>query len=608
MRIFAANCGLIFKLVKQKKAALNAGKHMAKMEKQRYEGQERKQYVHREPRPLPRTLVAATSIIVILIVLVSFNQPLIFAKFGIEEAILNLASYGLIAIFAMVWLLWIIFFSRRSFFISKFIPIAILIGIVGFLSVYQIRFSGSMRMIGLENRFKPLSYMSLDGTVGKANVAEIEGSIGFNQFLGPNRTGYLTEPLIDPDWETHRPKLKWKTEIGQGWSGFVAVGDSAFTIEQRNEMEVVSCRSISNDGNIVWAKEFERRHENAMGGVGPRSTPTISGDKLLAVGGTGMLYCLDINDGELIWSQNVPELVGIDLTESKDIRGNTITTENSSLLWGRSSSPLVHNGVVIVPGGGPVGGEQTTFLGFDLETGDVKWQNGELAVAYGSPIIMTLDGTEQIVMVCEDAATGNDIATGETLWTYSRKGNSSQDANSSQPVLAGPDTVLFTKGYGLGGELVRVFKNNDGDWETEQIWQNQRVMQTKFSSAVIVDDHAYAISEQVLECVSVADGKRVWREGRVGFGQMLVVGDFIVAVTERRGEILLYRAAPSPEEIARVKTDLEGTFWNNLCIYDNYLLIRSDKECACYELTTMFNRPKPENDGDTKEQVNDAPK
>jgi outer membrane protein assembly factor BamB len=251
------------------------------------------------------------------------------------------------------------------------------------------------------------------------------------------------------------------------------------------------------------------------------------------------------------------------------------------VMWGRASSPLVVDGMVVTPAGGPLARSQS-LVAYDADTGNVVWEGGDRQISYASPTIATLSGVRQIVIVNEDTVTGSDIKTGKELWSHEWPGRSNGPASSSQAQVLADDRILLTKGYGGGAELISV-KLEAGKWEIESLEKNQRVLKTKFTNVTIIGQHAYGLSDGVLECVEVATLQPAWKRGRFGHGQVLGVGDKILVLGES-GELVLVAADPdSYRELGKIQA-LQGKTWNNLCLTGKRLLIRNGEEAACYEL------------------------
>jgi outer membrane protein assembly factor BamB len=395
-------------------------------------------------------------------------------------------------------------------------------------------------------------------------------------------------PELARDWSAEPPKLVWKQPIGAGWSGFAAVNDYAVTLEQRGADEWVTCYEIAT-GQPLWGHSIEGRHENPMGGVGPRGTPTIHQGRVYALGATGVLRCLDGRTGKLIWSD--------DLRARYEL---TAFADEALVQWGRAASPLIVDDLVVVPGGGPTG-KAKNLVAFNSETGRLVWESENIKdngaadqISYASPSLATLAGRRQILIVNESTASGHDPATGERLWTFPWPGGSSSFASASQAVAIDANHVLLSKGYSGGAELIELAASPDGTRSVPTTegsgsitvasqWKMPRLLQTKFTNVVVRDGRAYGLSEGILECVELTTGQRKWKSGRYGHGQILGVGDLLLVLSEQ-GELSLVELNAEAFHALGSMPVLEGKTWNTLCIYGKRLLVRNAQEAACYEL------------------------
>ena len=209
-------------------------------------------------------------------------------------------------------------------------------------------------------------------------------------------------------------------------------------------------------------------------------------------------------------------------------------------------------------------------------------------IAYGSPSIASLLGRQQITLIAESAAMGFDPENGDVLWQTDWPGKSSRDANCSQVTRLSDDRIILSKAYGVGGEIVKLVEQGN-HISTETIWENARLLRTKMMSPVILDDHAYYLSDGFMECCSISEdgeARRKWRQrDRFGNGQLLLVGNRLLIHTED-GRLKLVEASPDGyNEYGEIET-IDGVCWNTICLYDNYLLVRSEIEAACIELKT----------------------
>jgi outer membrane protein assembly factor BamB len=155
-------------------------------------------------------------------------------------------------------------------------------------------------------------------------------------------------------------------------------------------------------------------------------------------------------------------------------------------------------------------------------------------------------------------------------------------------VQVGSDRILFGKGYAQGSKLVKVSraesiaeedKGGEGIvWKAEDVWVNARVLKTKLTSAIHEDGKFYALSDGILECVTADSGERVWKGGRFGQGQLLLVNGSLVVLSED-GRIVVVDKQ-SGKLIAQ-KEVLEGITWNTFAVVGPYLLVRNGTQAVC---------------------------
>lgn len=413
-------------------------------------------------------------------------------------------------------------------------------------------------------------------------------STDFPQFLGPDRNGMLTSTNIDFNWSQSPPEVVWKHPIGKGWAGFAVQGDVAVTMEQRDEKELVSAYSII-DGSLIWTYEITAFHTNIAGGTGPRCTPAISDNKVYACSAVSQFVCLDLESGEKLWSHELLEMTS---TTQADFE--------AGVSWGRSGSPLVINDQVLIPFGGT--STSANLIAFNTVTGEEVWRAGQGQVSYSSPTLYDVDGTPQVLLFAEKQLVGYSPE-GQLLWAFDWPANSNADPAVSQPVQLNDNSFFISKGYGTGGKRIELSQAADGSWSVTEIWKNARVLRTKFTNCVLYDGHVYGLSDGILECVNIEDGKRVWKRGRYRHGQLLLVNDYLV-ISAESGELVLVRATPERfDELAKIQVIGDVT-WNPLTISGNRLLMRNGNEAACVLLPTL-SLDTSASDADTGEVTNE---
>ena len=379
------------------------------------------------------------------------------------------------------------------------------------------------------------------------------------QFFGPQRDGTVTGAKLSKDWQSRPPRELWRQPVGEGWSAFAVVGGLAFTQEQRGDDELVSCYDLFT-GQLRWAHADKARFSQWQSGDGPHATPAVGGGRVYAYGGTGLLSCLDAATGRLLWQRSV-------LAEN----------QLSNLEWGLSASPLLVDDKVIVTGGktkGPV------LFAYQRDTGTPVWKAGGDQATYASPVLATLAGKRVILCNHARALAGHDPATGAVLWEHAW-GNAKWP-KASQPVVVGDNRVLVSAGYGMGCQLVEVLAGTDGLLTASEVWSSMK-LKTQFNSPALRNGHLYGLDDGRLACLDPATGERLWKEGRFGSGQSLVVDD-VVIVQNESGSVHLAAAAPGGfQEFGQIAA-LSSKTWNHPVLAGRYLLLRNDREAVCYEL------------------------
>ena len=419
-----------------------------------------------------------------------------------------------------------------------------------------------------------------DGLVRRSTGTQesIASSFSSLQFLGSDRNGVIRNEEFSVAWGDKLPTVLWKIPIGAGWSSFAVSNGLAITLEQIDDQESLTAFELTT-GKVVWRHKSPGRHMQAFGGLGPRATPTIHRTKVFSQTALGIVSCVELETGKLVWEQDLLKLAGI----------NQETSEKS-ISWGRSGSPLVFDGQVVVPFGGKTNnGTTRSLISFDLETGKEIWSGGDQQIAYSSPVLLNLCGVRQIVSINEGSATGHNSRNGLVLWSTPWPSKSNGDACSSQPVAVDSRRLLLGKGYALGSKLIELSysgtsESNESDptfWKVDTVWSNTRILKTKFTSATAFDGLLYGLSDGILECVDPRDGSRVWRGKRYGHGQSMIVNGHLLITTED-GRVVLIPATASDQghEIAQLPV-LEGVTWNVPAVAGPFLLIRNAEFAAC---------------------------
>jgi outer membrane protein assembly factor BamB len=336
-------------------------------------------------------------------------------------------------------------------------------------------------------------------------------------------------------------------------------GDLLYTQEQRGEEEVVSCYRVST-GEPVWRHRDPARFYESKAGAGPRGTPTIAGDRVYAVGATGIIKALDASTGAKIWSRNT-------VTDT----GQTVPD------WGIASSPLVIDDLVIVAVSGQL-------IAYDAATGNQRWIGQSGGAGYSSPHLVVIDGVPQVLLMRGSRTISVAPADGKLLWDHS---GGPPAVSIVQPALMAEGDVLIAPGDAMGGLGIRrvaVTHGPDG-WKAEERWHS-RGLKPYFNDFVVHKGHAYGFDGAILSSIDLATGERKWKGGRYGSGQLLLLADQdLLLITSEEGELALVSATPDKfTEIARIPA-LNAKTWNHPVLVRDLLLVRNGEEMVAFKLS-----------------------
>lgn len=408
-----------------------------------------------------------------------------------------------------------------------------------------------------------LSGESPDKTLHPADEPVVASSDDWPEFRGPQRDGVVRGVNIGTDWKNHPPRELWRRRVGPAWSSMCVVGGRVFTQEQRGEREAVACYD-ADTGEELWAHNDPARFDEAVSGIGPRATPTFAGGRIYTAGATGRLNCLDAADGKVVWSHDL------------------VAEEGASLpafgFWGFANSPLVVDGLVVVYQGAD---KHEQLRAFDAATGEPVWQIEAGKNNYSSPQLATLAGRRQIVFVGDRGLTAVEPGSGDVLW---------QDADRFKAMMAMVQPHVISENemiVAADGGLARLaVEQRDDAWTIENRWSDpSRALRPAYNDFVVHRGAIYGFDEGIFGCLDLATGKRTWKRGRYGHGQVLLLADQdLLLVTSESGGVILLAADPAAcRELGRFQA-IEGKTWNHPVVAHGRLYVRNAEEMACFEL------------------------
>ncbi|HLY11991.1 MAG TPA: PQQ-binding-like beta-propeller repeat protein [Planctomycetota bacterium] len=381
------------------------------------------------------------------------------------------------------------------------------------------------------------------------------------EFRGARRDGVIRGVRIETNWKDVLPTLAWRRPVGPGWSGVIVVDGFLVTQEQWGEAEAVVCYEAET-GKEVWRHEDQARFSEGIAGPGPRATPTFRDGRLYCLGGAGLVTCLEAPTGKVVWQHDLAK-----------------ESSAPAPQWGYAASPLVVDGKVVVFAGGP---SARGILALDAATGEPRWTKLVGKESYCSAQLVTVHGTPQLLMQDNKAMAALAVSDGALLWERPSANESVIPMLQSSELEDGK--VLVASGPGLG--LLEI-RQEGGKWSAVETWSTPK-FRPSFTNFVLHDGHVYGVDEGVLACVDVKTGERVWRKGRFGSGQLLVLADQgLLVLLSEKGELALVEAKPTdPGDVFRFQA-VDGKTWNQPTLAQDRLFVRNGTEMACYRLRTL---------------------
>lgn len=394
------------------------------------------------------------------------------------------------------------------------------------------------------------------------------------QYRGPSHDG-KTNSRLATAWSAGGPNVVWKTPTPGGFSILAVVGNRAFTVVAR-EVEGVKhevCLALdAATGRELWAAPLSPAKYDGggdagtpdnKGGDGPRSTPSVAGDRVFVFDSRFKLHCLNAADGRELWTRDL----------LADYGGKMIG-------WQNAASPVLEDDRVFVAGGGP----GQSLLAFRQADGSVVWKGGTETPTHATPTVATIHGVRQVIFFTQSGLVSCEAASGRVLWRQPYRFSVSTAAS---PVVEG-DLVYCSAGYGVGAGAYRISREGEA-WKSAELWRKTgNDLANHWSTPVVRDGHLYGMfsfkeyGKGALKCVELATGREVWSAPGFGPGGVVLAGGVLVALNDR-GEVVLVDPQPSGyKEFARVQV-VEGKCWNHPTVSGGRIFARSTKEAACLD-------------------------
>jgi outer membrane protein assembly factor BamB len=386
------------------------------------------------------------------------------------------------------------------------------------------------------------------------------------QWRGPNRDGHSPDTGLLKQWPKEGPRLVWKASgMGSGYASVSIVGDRIFTTGDQGDSNFLMALSRA-DGKPLWKTRLGRAGAPGWGGfAGPRCSPTVDGDLVIAVGQYGEVLCADAATGREVWRKDYVKDLGGELPE-----------------WGYAGMPLVDGDRVVLAPGGPKG----ALAAVEEATGKLVWQSAELTegIHYSSPIVAEIGGVRQYIQLTDASVAGIAAADGRLLWGAPRRG---QTAVIPTPIYRDA-FVYVSSGYGVGCNLFKI-DSTGGKFSAEQVYAN-KTMTNQHGGVILVGDHLYGHSDNKgWTCQDFKSGEMVWQEkSKLGKGSITFADGMLYLRAEAdKGTVALIEASPAGyREAGRFDPPdrSDKNSWPHPVVVGGRLYIRDQDVLLCYEV------------------------
>jgi outer membrane protein assembly factor BamB len=360
-------------------------------------------------------------------------------------------------------------------------------------------------------------------------ISQIAYSQDWPQWRGPNGNGKVTGFKAPKAWPKELAQ-EWKINVGSGDASPALVKGKLFTITRQGSDEVILCMDAAT-GKELWKNAYPAiavTRASAALHPGPRSTPAVANGKVVTLGASGILSCLDEASGKLLWRKE--------------------NTANLILNFFTGTSPLVTDGMCIVHLGKEGDGQ---LIAYDLNSGNEKWKWTGDGPAYSTPSVMQIDGKKLLIEISEKNVNALDLISGKLYWQIPAPPQQ-RFYNCVSPFIDG-QTIVFS-GQGTGSKAIKVEKQGDG-FTTKELWANAEVG-AKWNTPVLKDGFLYGFTDQKrLYCLNYATGQTAWLDNTVNsdFSSIVDCGSVLVGLTSTDNLIVFTPDGKEYKEIMKYK-------------------------------------------------------
>jgi len=365
-------------------------------------------------------------------------------------------------------------------------------------------------------------------------------------------------------WPEKGPRQLWTRPLGNGHSAIIVDGSTLYTMYSQGEQEIVIALA-ADTGKTIWEYKYEAPTAgmNYEAGFGPHSTPLLVGPLIFTVGATGKLHAIDKRTGKVAWFHDLWK----EYNGTKSDRGY-------------SCSPLGYNNTVILTLGGP----GQALIAFNQKNGSIAWKNQSLDMSPSSPLIINVDGQDQLVAFMGKEIVGLDPNNGELLWSHGHV--TDWGLNISTPVW-GNDNLLFLSSAYNGGSRVLKLIRKGGKTTVEELWF-QRRLRVHHGTAIRIGDYVYASSGDFgpafLSAVNVKTGEIAFQDRSFPKSNFLYADGKLIILDEDGNLALATVSATGLKVISKVGL-MKNLAWTAPTLVGTKLYVRDRHTITAVDLS-----------------------
>lgn len=399
---------------------------------------------------------------------------------------------------------------------------------------------------------------------GQAAKPSPSSGIGWTQWGGPGRNFQTQAKGLKDQWPAAGPKVVWKRPLGEGYSSPIVEGGLLYTMYGKPMEEIVIAASAAT-GKTLWerANRSAFRSDAPDMGHGPYATPLLVGDRLFTAGVGGLLQCLDRKTGAPLWTQQLWE-----------------QHQGTRLMYGYASSPVAFRDLLIVP----VGGRGKALMAFRQEDGSVAWAKNDFGNAYSSPLLINVDGLEQLAVVMDGAVFAVNPHNGDLQWRIPFQAD--YGISVSTPVW-GPGNLLFVSAeYGAGTKVIEL--QRDGlQTKARELWTSNR-LRLHHGNAMRIDDTIYFSSggkgsQAILTAVDVRSGKIHWQERSIPKATFVWADQKLITL-DQDGNLMMAQPSPQGFKIVAKAELMTNLSWTPPVLVGTRLYLRDRRSMMAVDL------------------------